>query len=105
MKMVRAVIRPESTETVVEGLAAAGFVALTKIQAFGRGKQKGLDSGSVHYDELPKNLLMLVVEDEHVEQVLQLVQDHAKTGNFGDGKVFVTPVERVLTIRTGACGL
>ena len=70
MKMVRAIVRPESTENVVEGLAASGFVALTKVQAFGRGKQKGLDSGSVHYDELPKNLLMMVVEDEHVEQVL-----------------------------------
>ena len=66
MKMVRAIVRPESTENVVEGLAASGFVALTKIQAFGRGKQKGLDSGSVHYDELPKNLLMMAVEDEHV---------------------------------------
>ena len=61
MKMVRAIVRPESTENVVEGLAASGFVALTKIQAFGRGKQKGLDSGSVHYDELPKNLLMQIL--------------------------------------------
>ncbi len=105
MKMVRAIVRPESTENVVEGLAASGFVALTKIQAFGRGKQKGLDSGSVHYDELPKNMLMMVVEDEHVEQVLQLVQSYAQTGNFGDGKVFVSPVERVLTIRTGQEGI
>ena len=105
MKMVRAIVRPESTENVVEGLAASGFVALTKIQAFGRGKQKGLDSGSVHYDELPKNLLMMVVEDEHVEQVLQLVEGYAKTGNFGDGKVFVMPVDSVFTVRTGVSGL
>ena len=105
MKMVRAIVRPESTENVVEGLAASGFVALTKIQAFGRGKQKGLDSGSVHYDELPKNLLMLVVEDEHVPQVLEVVQKQAKTGNYGDGKVFVTPVETVFTIRTGLEGI
>ena len=84
MKMVRAIVRPRGTENVVEGLAASGFVALTKIQAFGRGKQKGLDSGSVHYDELPKNLLMMVVEDEHVDQVLQLVQSHAAHRQFGD---------------------
>ncbi len=105
MKMVRAVIRPESTELVVDALAASGFVALTKIQAFGRGKQKGIDSGNVHYDELPKNLLMLVVEDEHVPQVLEVVQQQAKTGNFGDGKVFVSPVDTVFTIRTGQEGV
>ncbi|SCM71513.1 P-II family nitrogen regulator [Desulfovibrio sp. 86] len=105
MKMVRAVIRPESTELVVDALAASGFVALTKIQAFGRGKQKGIDSGNVHYDELPKNLLMLVVEDEHVPQVLEVVQKQAKTGSFGDGKVFVSPVDTVFTIRTGQEGV
>ncbi len=105
MKMVRAVIRPESTELVVDALAASGFVALTKIQAFGRGKQKGIDSGNVHYDELPKNLLMLVVEDEHIPQVLEVVQKQAKTGNFGDGKVFVSPVDTVFTIRTGQEGV
>ena len=105
MKMVRAVIRPESTELVVDALAASGFVALTRIQAFGRGKQKGIDSGNVHYDELPKNLLMLVVEDEHVAQVLDVVQKQAKTGSFGDGKVFVSPVETVFTIRTGQEGV
>ena len=48
---------------------------------------------------------MMVVEDEHVDQVLQLVQSYANTGNFGDGKVFVSPVERVLTIRTGQEGI
>ncbi len=105
MKMVRAVLRPENTELVVDALAASGFVALTKVQAFGRGKQKGIDSGNVHYDELPKNLLMLVVEDEHVPQVLEAVQKQAKTGNFGDGKVFVSPVETVFTIRTGLEGI
>lgn len=105
MKMVRAVLRPENTELVVDALAASGFVALTKVQAFGRGKQKGIDSGNVHYDELPKNLLMLVVEDEHVPQVLEVVQKQAKTGNFGDGKVFVSPVETVFTIRTGLEGI
>ena len=88
MKMIRAVIRPESTEKVVDGLAAAGFVALTKIQAFGRGKQKGLDAGTAHYDELPKNMLMLVIKDEQVDEAMYLIQQHAYTGNFGDGKIF-----------------
>ena len=101
MKMVRAVIRPESTELVVDALAASGFVALTRIQAFGRGKQKGIDSGNVHYDELPKNLLMLVVEDEHVPQVLEVVQKQAKTGNYAGqnyGRITqITDSEVVLT--------
>jgi nitrogen regulatory protein PII 1 len=105
MKMVRAVIRPDSAESVVDGLAEAGFVSLTKIQAFGRGKQKGLQAGSVRYDELPKNLLMLVIEDGKEDELLELIRKLAYTGNFGDGKIFVSEVERVVTIRTGSEGL
>jgi nitrogen regulatory protein PII 1 len=105
MKMVKALIRPETADKVVDGLSEAGFVSLTKVMAFGRGKQKGLDAGTAHYDELPKTMLIYVVEDGQVEEVLGLTQKLAYTGNFGDGKVFVSDVERVLTIRTGADGL
>jgi nitrogen regulatory protein PII 1 len=105
MKMIKALIRPEMTEKVVDGLAEIGFISLTKVQAFGRGKQKGLDAGSVHYDELPKNLLIYVIEDKKVDEILDNIQKLAYTGNYGDGKVFVSDVERVLTIRTGASGL
>lgn len=105
MKMIRAIVRPEAVDIIADSLADAGFVSMTKINAFGRGKQKGVQRGSVHYDELPKTILMTVVEDEDVEQVLKIIQYKAYTGSFGDGKVFVTPVDRVLTVRTGAQGL
>ncbi|KXS56569.1 MAG: nitrogen fixation protein NifD [Candidatus Adiutrix intracellularis] len=105
MKMVRAVVRPESTELIVDSLAESGFVSMTKVQVFGRGKQKGLDVGTVHYDELPKNMLIMVIEDENVDKVMEIIQQKARTGNFGDGKIFITPVERIVTIRTGIEGL
>jgi len=105
MKMIRAILRPDTAEEVVDFLADAGFVSMTKIQVFGRGKQKGITVGTIHYDELPKTMIMMVVEDENVEKVLKIVHDKAYTGNFGDGKVFITPVEEAYTVRTGAKGL
>lgn len=105
MKMVRAMLRPEKAEEVVEGLAEAGFFSLTKINVFGRGKQKGITVGTTHYDELPKVTLMLVVEDESVEEVTRIITYKAYTGNFGDGKIFVSPVDKAYTVRTGAAEL
>jgi nitrogen regulatory protein PII 1 len=105
MKMIRAIVRPEAADVVTDGLAEAGFVSLTKIPVFGRGKQKGITVGATHYDELPKTMILIVVEDKSVEEVLKLVQFKAYTGSFGDGKVFVSPVESAFTVRTGTAGL
>ncbi len=71
MKMIRAILRPEAVDLVADSLADAGYVSMTKINAMGRGKQKGIHLGTMHYDELPKTILMTVVEDEKVEQVLK----------------------------------
>jgi nitrogen regulatory protein PII 1 len=105
MKMIRAILRPDTSEEVAEGLADAGFVSLTKVNVFGRGKQKGITVGTIHYDELPKTLILMVVEDQSVDAVLKIIQDKAYTGNFGDGKVFITAVEEAYTVRTGVKGL
>ena len=105
MKMIKAIVRPEAAETVTEGLAEAGFFTMTKVNAYGRGKQKGITMGEVHYDELPKTMVMMVVEDRNVDEVLKIIKYKAYTGNFGDGKVFVLPVEQVFTVRTGQMGL
>ncbi|MCB2357575.1 P-II family nitrogen regulator [Clostridium estertheticum] len=105
MKMIRAIIRPEAFEGVADGLSEAGFVSLTKISVFGRGKQKGITIGETHYDELPKIMIMLVVEDEDVEEVTKLIKYKSYTGNYGDGKIFIVPVEDAYTVRTGAKGL
>jgi nitrogen regulatory protein PII 1 len=105
MKMIRAILRPDTAEEVAEGLAEAGYISMTKIPVFGRGKQKGITVGTIHYDELSKTMILMVVEDTYVEDVLKLIHDMAYKGNFGDGKVFITPVEEAYTIRTGAKGL
>lgn len=101
MKMIRAFIRPEKEQEIVLALEGAGFPSLTKMPVFGRGKQKGLQVGPVHYDELPKTLVMMVVEDSEVDKVINLIQDKARTGFIGDGKIFVSPVEASYTVRTG----
>ncbi len=105
MKMLKAIVRPEIADTIADALSEAGFSSMTKINAFGRGKQNGIMMGSIHYDELPKTILMLVVEDNSVNEILKIIKYKAYTGNFGDGKIFITPVERVMTVRTGEAGL
>ncbi len=101
MKMIRAFIRPEKEQEVVLELEGAGFPSLTKMPVFGRGKQKGLQVGPVHYDELPKTLIMMVIDDKDTNKVIGLINDKARTGFVGDGKIFVSPVESAYTVRTG----
>ncbi|HEY3347495.1 MAG TPA: P-II family nitrogen regulator [Nitrospirota bacterium] len=101
MKMIRAIVRPEKEDAVVLALEGAGFSAMTKAHIFGRGKQKGLTVGPIHYDLLPKVLLLLVVNDEDVEKVLSVITDNSKTGFIGDGKIFISAIEKAVTVRTG----
>lgn len=105
MKMTRAIIRPDKAEEVVDALAESGYVALTKIDVIGRGKQKGIQIDEIYYDELPKVMLMLVSESENTDEIVQIINNTAFTGNFGDGKVFVSPVEEAYTVRTRSKGL
>jgi len=105
MKMIRAIIRPEAVDKVADSLETGGFTALTRVEVFGRGKQKGIKVGNVVYDNLPKTMLMLVVGDDDAELAVKIIEDSARTGNIGDGKIFVTTVEEAYTIRTGARGL
>jgi nitrogen regulatory protein PII 1 len=105
MKLIRAIIRPDKTENVVDALERAGYVALTKMDIVGRGKQKGIQIGDIHYDELPKTMLMIAAEDPAVADIISIISEAAKTGNFGDGKIFVTPLDQSYTIRTGAEGI
>lgn len=100
MKMIRAIIRPEKIEDTVNALDKAGHVALTKLDVIGRGKQKGIKQENIHYDELPKRMIMIVVEEESVDSLVDIIVESACTGNLGDGKIFVSPVETAYTIRT-----
>ena len=105
MKMVRGIIRPDKVSEVLLELAEAGFPAVTKIDVAGRGKQRGVKVGDVHYDEIPKEMLLMVVRDEDVEDASKIMMDTAKTkpeGKFGDGKIFISQVEKAYTISSGA---
>ena len=101
MKLIRAIIRPEREDQVVAALEAAGIVSLTKMDVLGRGQQRGIQVGATVYDELPKVQMMIVVDDAKVEPALTAIAAGAKTGQHGDGKVFISPVEAAYTIRTG----
>ena len=101
MKMVRCVIRPEREEQVIEALENAGVIAFTKMDVFGRGRQRGIQVGATRYDELAKTLFMTVVEDEDLPKAVEAFKAGARTGHPGDGKLFVSEVEEVVTIRTG----
>ncbi len=104
MKMVKAVVRPEKSEEVMEALLQGGFAAATKTNVLGRGKQKGLKVGSTYYDEIPKEMIMVVVQDEDEDKVIKLIGDAARTdknGTYGDGKIFVSTVDRTVTISSG----
>ncbi len=105
MQMIRAIVRPTKEADVVESLERKGFVSLTKMEVFGRGKQKGIHTAEVQYDELPKTMLMLVVENEDKSKVIDIIKESAYTGRYGDGKIFVSPMEEAYTIRTGESGL
>lgn len=105
MKMIRAIIRPERVENVVDALDEAGFVAMTKMEVIGRGKQKGIQLENIYYDEIPKTMLMLVAEDEQTDKIVEIVSDTSFTGNFGDGKIFISPVDEAYTVRTRSSSL
>ncbi|WP_294374443.1 P-II family nitrogen regulator [uncultured Clostridium sp.] len=105
MKMIKAIIRPEKAEDVLEALMEKGFNAATRMAVLGKGKQKGLKVGEVYYDEIPKELIMIVVEDKDVKVVTNLIITTAKTdknGTYGDGKIFIADVEKSITVSSGA---
>lgn len=106
MIMIRAIIRPEKSDEVLAALMYAGFPAVTKMDVYGRGKQRGMKVGEIVYDELPKELILTVVKDSDRQLVLDTIMTAARSGSkgaFGDGKIFVSPVEEVFTISSGVC--
>ncbi len=101
MKLIRAIVRPDRELEVTAALEAAGLMALTKSDVLGRGRQGGVQVGSTVYDEIPKVQFFLAVPDDQVEPALKAIGEGAKTGQFGDGIAWVTPIDATYTIRTG----
>ncbi len=108
MKKVEAIIKPFKLDEVKEGLSAVGIQGLTVSEVKGFGRQKGhteLYRGAEYVvDFLPKVKLEVIVRDEQVGDVVDAIEKAAKTGRIGDGKIFVTPVDDVVRIRTGERG-
>ena len=105
MKQITAVIKPFKLDEVREALAEVGVTGLTVTEVKGFGRQKGhteLYRGAEYVvDFLPKVKIEVVMADSDVERCVEAIVKAARTGKIGDGKIFVTPVERVVRIRTG----
>ena len=105
MKMITAVIKPFKLEEVREALVDCGVTGLTVTEVKGFGRQKGhteLYRGAEYVvDFLPKVKIEVVVNTDDVDRCVDAIVNVARTGKIGDGKIFVTPVERVVRIRTG----
>ncbi|MFA5203547.1 MAG: P-II family nitrogen regulator [Lentisphaeria bacterium] len=104
MIIIRAIVRPEKVDAVMAALMEAGFPAVTKMDVVGRGKQRGVKIGEIHYDELPKELLLTVVKDDDKDFIVNTILGAARTGvkgAFGDGKIFVSKVDEVYTVSSG----
>ena len=105
MKKVEAIIRVEKFEEVKEALKKAGYPGMTKTPVEGHGKQKGLKQqfrGTVFEVEFPQKIkLEIVAQDSDVNGIVEAIVTSARTGEVGDGKIFIYPVENVIRVRTG----
>jgi nitrogen regulatory protein P-II 1 len=105
MKMIQAIVRPSKVEDVKIALDGAGYTSLTSIEVKGRGRQKGITQmwrgEEYKVDMLPKVKVEVVVPDDKADEVAETIRKAAYTGNIGDGKIFVLPVEKTIRIRTG----
>jgi len=105
MKKIEAIIREERLEAVKEALEENSYFGMTISQVSGRGRQKGIPLqwrvGEYRVDLLPKLKIELVVLDEDVPTAIDAITRNARTGEIGDGKIFVLPVESVVRVRTG----
>lgn len=108
MKKIEAIIKPFKLDDIKEALQRMDIKGMTITEVKGFGRQKGhteIYRGAEYIiDFIPKVKLELILDDAQVPQVLKTIQDAARTGKIGDGKIFVLPVEEVIRIRTGETG-
>jgi len=108
MKYITAIIQPFKLESVREELSAVGIEGMTVSQAKGHGRQKGhreIYRGSEYQiDFLPKLVVEIAVSDDQVEKAITTIRQASNTSTIGDGKIFVSPMEAAMRIRTGEMG-
>jgi nitrogen regulatory protein PII len=108
MKLISAIIQPHKLDEVREALGEAGVQGLTVVEARGYGRQKGhreVYRGAEYViDFLPKVKIEIAIADDLVERAIDAIEQSAKTGNVGDGKIFVSSLEQAVRIRTGETG-
>ena len=108
MKKIEAIIKPFKLDEVKEALQEVGLQGITVLEAKGFGRQKGhteLYRGAEYViDFLPKVKIEVVVNDEQVDSAIEAIRKAAETGRIGDGKIFVSPIEQAIRIRTGETG-
>lgn len=108
MKEIVAIIRPDKLEDVKKALKELGCNGVTVVEVKGRGRQLGITESyrgsDYRIDLLPKTRLEIIVNDEDVEKITESIVKTAQTGDIGDGKIFISPVEEVIRIRTGESG-
>jgi len=107
MKKIEAVIRPGALRAVLNALRTAGYPGITSYEVHGHGKQKGITEtyrGQTVEGLLPKIMVMLVVSDKDVVKSVKVITAATRTGEIGDGKIFISPVADVIRIRTGEKG-
>ncbi|MBR2557934.1 MAG: P-II family nitrogen regulator [Methanobrevibacter sp.] len=108
MKSIVAIVRQEKYMDVKNALLAVGCEGMTVSEIKGRGSQKGIKESyrgsSYCIDLIPKTRIEIVVKDEGVDTIIDAIKEGAHTGNIGDGKIFVYPIDNVIRIRTGEEG-
>ena len=108
MKKIMAIIRPNKLDIVKEALDDIGCTGITVTEVRGRGRQKGITEiyrgREYDIDMLPKLEINLIVRDNEIDKILETIVKSARTGEIGDGKIFLMPVEDVIRIRTGERG-
>ena len=105
MKLIKAIIRPNKVDDVRTALEKASIAGMTVTEVRGHGRQKGHKAiyrgREYEVNLLPKTMIEIVIPDQQVDSVLRIVMETARTGDIGDGRIFVLPVEEGHNIRTG----
>ncbi len=108
MKRISAIVRPEKLEALKETLSQANVNGMTISQVMGCGSQHGWKEyyrgTEVMLNTVPKIRFEIITTEDRVDEIVNLICETARTGNVGDGKIFVTPVDEVIRIRTGESG-